>query len=281
MKNKKWTKIIRPKNGWFDIDLKALWRYRDLAVMFTKKNFVTIYKQTILGPLWIILNPFLTTVVFTIVFGQIAGIETQGVPQFLFYMAGNTLWALFASCLTTTASTFTANAGILEKVYFPRLIMPISAIMTALINFAVQFIMFSIFLSYYQIKGAIHIQWSLLALALPIVLQVALLGLGIGIIISGLTTKYRDLAIAVPLVVQLWLYASPVVYPASTLSDVYKDVFMLNPVAPALESFRFIFLGVGENQVGYWCSASIITICVLGLGIILFSRVEKTFTDTV
>lgn len=281
MANENWTKIIKPRNGWFDIDLKALWRYKDLALMFTKKNFVTIYKQTILGPLWIVLNPFLTTIVFTIVFGQIAGIKTEGVPQFLFYMAGNTMWALFSSCITTTANTFTANAGILEKVYFPRLIMPISAVMTAVINFAVQFVMMSFFLGYYQVVGAVQIQWKLIVLIIPILLQVTVLGLGCGIIISGLTTKYRDLAIAVPLIVQLWLYASPVVYPASTLTGVYYKIFMLNPIAPALESFRYILLGSGEVPVVYWCSTVVFTVAVLVVGIILFSKVEKTFTDTV
>ena len=193
-----WTTVIRPKTGWFDIDTGELWRYRDLVVMFVKRNFTVLYKQTILGPLWILLNPLLTTLIFNIVFGGIASMPTDGVPSFLFYMAGNTVWTFFAGCVNGTANTFVTNAGLFGKVYFPRLTMPVSQVLTSLINFLIQLAMFACFWVYFAIAqpGSVHI--TLWAVTLPLlVLQVMLLGLGVGIIVSSLTTKYRDVAIAV------------------------------------------------------------------------------------
>lgn len=217
--NTQWTTIIRPRTGWFDVDLEELWRYRDLIVMFVKRNFTVMYKQTILGPLWIILNPLITTVLFNVVFGGIAGLSTDGTPSFLFYMAGNTVWTFFASCINGTANTFVANSQVFGKVYFPRLTTPISQVLTSLINFFIQFVMYILFWVYFAVTGSgVHLTaW---AFAVPlVVLEVMLLGLGVGIIVSALTTKYRDLAIAVSFGVQLWMYISPVVYPLSSLEE--------------------------------------------------------------
>ena len=206
-----WTTVIRPKTGWFDIDLHELWQYRDLIVMFVKRNFTVLYKQTILGPAWIILNPLITTIIFNVVFGGMANMPTDGVPGFLFYMAGNTLWTFFANCVNNTANTFVTNSQIFGKVYFPRLTMPVSQVLTSLINFFIQAAMYLIFWIYFFATGS-GIHFTLWLLAIPfVILEVMLLGLGVGIIVSSLTTKYRDLAIAVGFGVQLWMYASPVV----------------------------------------------------------------------
>ena len=263
-----WTTVIRPKTGWFDIDTGELWRYRDLVVMFVKRNFTVLYKQTILGPLWILLNPLLTTLIFNIVFGGIASMPTDGVPSFLFYMAGNTVWTFFAGCVNGTANTFVTNAGLFGKVYFPRLTMPVSQVLTSLINFLIQLAMFACF-------------W---AVTLPLlVLQVMLLGLGVGIIVSSLTTKYRDLAIAVTFGVQLWMYATPVVYSMGSLSESPRlaKLVALNPMTAPVELFRAALLGHGTFTAGMLAFSVIATIVLLLLGVVLFSRVEKTFMDTV
>lgn len=273
---------IEPKNGWFDIDLKELWRYRDLILMFTKRSFIVVYKQTILGPAWIILQPLMTTLIYTLVFGNIAGISTDGTPQLLFYMGGTALWSFFSSCLNKTASTFTGNSGVFGKVYFPRLVSPISTVLSAAINFGVQLMMFMIFWLYYIIKGQVSPNY-LGILLLPILLvYLGMLGLGCGIIISSLTTKYRDLSMLVSFGVQLWMYITPVVYPMSTLGNggLYKLV-MLNPVTCAMETFRWIFLGVGTVEPLYWCISVVVMIVVMLLGVMIFSKVEKTFMDTV
>ena len=281
MESQKWTTVIKPKTGWFDINLKELIQYRDLISMFVKRDFKTLYKQTILGPLWIIINPLLTTVMFTVVFGNIANIPTDGVPQLVFYMLGTTVWTYFSSCLTKTSTTFTENAAIFGKVYFPRLVTPISTVISGLINFGVQFLMFLGFMIYFMIKGS-PIQPNLWILITPLLLvQLATLALGFGIIISSLTTKYRDLAVLVAFGVQLWMYATPVVYPASQISGNLKTLMMLNPVSPIVESFRYAFLGSGSIPWNYLGISVITTLVVLFAGIVLFSRVEKTFMDTV
>lgn len=275
--------VIKPRSGWFDIDLAELWRYRDLTVMFVKRNFAVLYKQTILGPLWILLNPLLTTVLFNVVFGGIAGLSTDGTPSFLFYMAGNTVWTFFASCINNTANTFVANAQVFGKVYFPRLTMPISQVLTSLINFFIQFAMFCVFWAWYACTGA-PLRLTAWAFALPlVVVLVMLLGLGVGIIVSSLTTKYRDLAIAVGFGVQLWMYASPVVYPLSTLdaSPRLRALMMFNPMTAPVEAFRLATLGTGTVTAGMLVYSAVFTLCALALGVILFSRIEKTFMDTV
>ena len=282
----KWLAVIKPKTGWFDINLKELWAYRDLVKMFVKRDFVTFYKQTVLGPLWFIINPVLTTLVFTLVFGGIAGLSPGGVPDFLFYMAGNTIWLYFATCLTNTSSTFIANSRIFGKVYFPRLTMPIATVIFALISFAVQFVLFIVLLLIMKFTGS-EVYPNLWILITPLlILQVAMLGLGCGIIISSLTTKYRDLQMLVAFGVQLWMYATPVVYDLDTVNRLsvpqwLKTAYMLNPMAPIVETFRYAYLGTGSPQPFYLGISLITTLLLLGLGVILFSRIEKTFMDTV
>ena len=281
MMDNNWTTIIKPKTGWFDINLKELIQYKDLIVMFVKRDFKTMYKQTILGPLWIIINPLLTTLMFTVVFGNIANIPTDGMPQIVFYMLGTTVWTYFSSCLTKTSSTFTGNAAIFGKVYFPRLVTPISTVISGLINFGVQFLMFLGFMAYFMIKGS-PIEPNLWILITPLLLvELAALALGFGIIISSMTTKYRDLAVLVGFGVQLWMYATPVVYPASQIGGKLKTLMMLNPVSPIVESFRYAFLGSGSIPWNYLGISVVTTLVVLFAGVVLFSRVEKTFMDTV
>ena len=276
-----WTTIIKPKTGWFDINLKELIQYKDLIIMFVKRDFKTMYKQTILGPLWIIINPLMTTLMYTIVFGNIANISTDGMPQIVFYMLGTTVWTYFSSCLTKTSSTFTGNAAIFGKVYFPRLVTPISTVISGLINFGVQFLMFLGFMAYFMIKGS-PIEPNLWILITPLLLvELAALALGFGIIISSMTTKYRDLAVLVTFGVQLWMYATPVVYPASQIGGKLKTLMMLNPVSPIVESFRYAFLGSGSIPWNYLGISVVTTLVVLFAGVVLFSRVEKTFMDTV
>lgn len=281
--NGEWTTIIRPRTGWFDIDLQELWRYRDLVVLFVKRNFAVLYKQTILGPAWVLLNPLLTSVLFNVVFGGIAGLSTDGTPSFLFYMAGNTVWTFFSSCINNTANTFVANSQVFGKVYFPRLTMPISQALTSLINFLIQAAMFVLFWLYFFLTGSdIHLTAWMWAVPLVLV-QTMLLGLGVGIIVSSLTTKYRDLAIAVSFGVQLWMYISPVVYPLSTLGESPRLAFLmrLNPMTAPIEIFRTATLGTGSAEMGMFLYSLAFTAAALVLGVVLFSRIEKTFMDTV
>lgn len=282
MPEQKFTTVIKPKTGLFDINLKEVWQYRDLIWIYTKRTFVLTYKQTILGPIWIFLNPFLTSLIYVFVFGGIAGIPTDGIPQMLFYLGGNAIWTFFSSSLTKTASTFTANANVFGKVYFPRLTMPISTVLSSAINFCVQMLLFLAFWVYYLVNGAISPNY-LSILALPLVLlQVGALALGCGIIISSLTTKYRDLAILVTFGAQLWMYITPVVYPISTLGEGWmRTILLLNPVTCGVEAFRYMFLGQGLVEPGWWLWSTCVTVVVLLVGVVLFSRVEKTFMDTV
>jgi lipopolysaccharide transport system permease protein len=240
-----------------------------------------MYKQTILGPLWFILSPLITVLIFTVVFGNIAKIPTDGMPQFLFYMSGNTLWTYFSYCLNTTATTFTSNAVLFGKVYFPRLTMPLSTVIFGLISFLIQLAMLYGFVVFYALTGS-AIRPNLYILMTPLLVAlVALLGLGFGIIFSSLTTKYRDLTILVSFGVQLWMYATPIVYPVSQLSDKYKPIIMLNPMSSVTEAFRYAFLGSGSMPYPYLIYSCIVTALVLFIGIVIFSRVEKTFMDTV
>ena len=273
--------VITPKRAWFDLNLKELLRYRDLIVLFVRRTFVSQYKQTVLGPAWAIIQPLLTTVVLTVVFGNIAGLAPAGVPSFAFYLCGSIAWGYFSACLTATSTTFTSNAAILGKVYFPRLVMPISTVLSQLISFAVQFLFFLLFLIYYIATGAnVHPNgWILLTPVL--LLHLALLSLGVGIIISALTTKYRDLAMVVSFGVQLWMYATPVAYDLTLIPDQFLGLYMLNPVTPVITMFRYAFLGVVEPHLVAYGISWIVTLAVLLLGVMLFNRVEKTFMDTV
>ena len=285
MMQEQWTTIIKPKTGWRDIDLKELWQYRDLIYLFVKRNFATMYKQTILGPLWIIIAPVFSTVISTFIFGTVAQIPSDGVPYFLFYMCGNVAWTYFSSCLTSTSSTFTGNAGIFGKVYFPRLVMPISTVITGLLNLAIQTAIFVAFLIGYGIAGAaVHVTW-MLALVPALVIQMALLGLGCGIIISSMTTKYRDLNVLVGFGVSAWMYITPIIYSVNSLDteSLWRKVCLINPMAPVVEIMRNAFLGtpVSDNLFPFWALSFLITFIVLFVGVIMFSRVEKTFMDTV
>lgn len=276
-----WKTVIKPKTGWRDIDLKEIWQYRDLIYLFVKRNFATRYKQTILGPAWIIISPLFSTIISTFVFGTIAKIPSDGVPYFLFYMCGNVMWSYFSSCLTSTSSTFVSNAGVFGKVYFPRLVSPISTVLTGLLDFGIQLLMFVGFLVYYIIAGAsVCPNFAILLLPL-LVLQMAALGLGCGIIISSLTTKYRDLTVLVSFGVSLWMYITPIIYSSASLSPKLRAVAMLNPVAPVIEITRYAFLGTGMLPLGYWAISILLTAVVLAIGVVLFSKVEKTFMDTV
>jgi lipopolysaccharide transport system permease protein len=276
-----WTIVIRPYSGWFDINLKEIWSYRDLIMLFVRRDFVTYYKQTILGPLWFFLQPLFTTVVFTIIFGKIANIPTDGLPPMLFYMAGIITWNYFASCLTQTSNTFVTNAGIFGKVYFPRLAVPISVVITNLLTFAIQFGLFLVFMLYFYLNGS-SIQPNIWILLAPFLLiQMAALGLGVGILVSSMTTKYRDLIFAVGFGVQLWMYATPVVYPLSHIPEKWQWLIALNPMTAIVETFRYAFLGAGTVQPMLLGISLGMTIIILAAGIVLFSRVQKTFMDTV
>lgn len=276
-----WTSVIKPVSGWFDIHLTELWRYRDLIMLFVRRDFVSVYKQTILGPIWFLIQPLFTTLIFTVIFGKVAKISTDGLPQVLFYMSGIVAWRYFADCLTKTSGTFVANAGIFGKVWFPRLTVPISAVISNLITFAIQFALFLCFWAFFYLKGtSISIKPTIIFIPLLIV-QMAALGLGFGIIVSSLTTKYRDLTHLVTFGVQLWMYATPIVYPTSQIPEKWQWVIALNPMAPIIESFRYAFLGAGTVhpwQIGLSLGT---TLLILTIGIILFSRIEKSFMDTV
>ena len=276
-----WTLVIHPSSGWFDIDLSELLRYRDLIVLFVRRDFVAYYKQTILGPLWFVLQPLFTTIVFTIIFSNIAHISTDNLPPFLFYMSGTVAWTYFASCMTQTSNTFITNAGIFGKVYFPRLVVPVSVVISNLLSFAIQFGLFLLFLLWFYLNGS-PVQPNVWILLVPLLLiQMAALGLGMGILISSITTKYRDLTLALGFGVQLWMYATPVVYPLSQIPVQWQWLFALNPMTAIIETFRYAFLGSGAIQP--WMSGVSlgVTLLILTVGIILFSRVEKTFMDTI
>jgi len=277
----KYTTHIKSKTGWFDIDLKELYKYKDLIFLFVKRNYSTRYKQTILGPLWLIFNPLLTVSLYALVFGNIAGLSTDGSPQFAFYLCSNAIWTYFAACITQTATTFTDNAAIMGKVYFPRLVMPISSVITGILDLVIQVAMLAVILVIYAIRG-VEINIGATLLYAPLILvQTALLGLGCGIIIAACTTKYRDLAVLVSFGVQLWMYASPVVYTISTIPEKFYGIYMCNPMAPIISTWRSAILGTGAIPYDFWIVSWIVTVILLIIGVVLFSHIEKTFMDTV
>jgi len=276
-----WDLIITPRKKWYDLQLPDVWRYRDLIALFVRRDFVSRYKQTILGPLWFLIQPLLTSVVFTVIFGNIAQLPTDGLPQLLFYMSGNVLWGYFSSCLTSTSNTFVSNAHLFGKVYFPRLVMPISTVISNLITFGIQFLFFLGFFIYFLLSGA-DIRINLWALSLPLlILLMAGLGLGFGIIISSLTTKYRDLTYLVSFGVSLWMYATPVIIPVSSFPERWRWVADLNPLTPIIETFRAGFLGAGDASWARLGYSAIFMVVVVFVGVVIFNRVEKTFIDTV
>ncbi len=273
--------IISPRSRWLDVNLEELWHYRDLIFLFVRRDFVAIYKQTVLGPIWFLLQPLFSTIVYTIVFGKIANIPTDGMPPPLFYMSGIVVWNYFASCLSGTSNTFVDNASIFGKVYFPRLAVPIAIVITNLMTFIIQFSIFLSFLLFYYLKGAI-IKPNLLILLAPfLILQMGMLGLGFGIIVSSLTTKYRDLKFAITIGIQLWMYATPIIYPMSQIPEHWRWLFALNPMSVIIELFRCAFLGTGsvkplvsrylawQLRLPFWCRH-----CT-------FQAHQRTFMDTV
>lgn len=279
--NEEWTLILRPQRSWLDLRLGELWQYRDLILLFVWRDFVAYYKQTILGPLWYLIQPILTTVVFTVIFGNIAQLSTDGLPPFLFYLAGNTVWGYFATCVQNTANTFTGNASIFGKVYFPRLTIPISVVLSNMISLAIRFVVFLAFFAYYLFIGAeIYPNWWILSLPL-LVLLMAGIGLGVGIIVSSLTTKYRDLQQLVSFGVQLLMYATPVIYPISSLQKEWQWVLLINPMTPIIEMFRYAFLGVSSLAPIYILYSAVFMVVILIVGSLIFNRVESTFMDTV
>ena len=276
-----WDLIIRPKRSWLDLRLGELWHARDLVMLFVWRDFVSVYKQTILGPLWYLIQPLLTTLTFTVIFGRIARLSTDGLPQFLFYMSGTVVWTYFADCLNKTSNTFVGNAGLFGKVYFPRLTVPVSILISNLITFAIQFGFFLAFMGLFALRGtAVHPNaWVLLTPLL--LLMMAGLGLGFGIIVSSLTTKYRDLRFLVTFGVQLLMYATPVIYPLSSIPQRFRLLVLANPMTPILEAFRYAFLGAGSVDGLHLAYSFGFMAIVILLGTVIFNRVEQTCMDTV
>lgn len=276
-----WTSLIKPKTRLLDVDFRELWQYRDLLAMFIKRDIVTQYKQTILGPAWYFIQPALTTIMFMVVFGGIAKISTDGLPQPLFYLAGIVCWQYFADCLTKTSSTFVTNQNIFGKVYFPRLIVPISAVFSNLVKLAIQLLLFAGVYIFYLIIN-VKISPNIYVLLLPVLLLIlAGLALGFGILISSLTTKYRDLSILFTFIIQLWMYATPVIYPLSTMSPNRQWIMALNPVTSIIETFKYGMLGTGTFSWGQLAYSFVIMLTLLAIGIVVFNRVQRSFMDTV
>lgn len=286
--NENWTTVIKPRNGLFEVNLKEIWEYRDLLSLFVKRTITVQYKQTILGPLWWIIQPALTVIMYMVVFGGIAGIPTDGIPQPLFYLGGICMWQYFADCLGKTSNTFVSNAGIFGKVYFPRLIMPLSGVVSNLVRFGIQLGLFVIVYVYYAIMGmAPTPNWYLLLFPVLLVMMAGL-ALGFGIIISSMTTKYRDLQILFSFFLQLWMYATPIVYPLSQVAGKkvlgfnLETLMCLNPVTPVIETFKHGALGAGEFVGWGWLAYSFVFMLIfLSIGILIFNKVQKSFMDTV
>jgi lipopolysaccharide transport system permease protein len=273
---------IEPQRGLFDLRLGELWRYRDLVLLFVRRDFVSVYKQTILGPLWYIIQPLLTAIIFTFIFGNIAKLPTDGLPQFLFYMSGTVIWSYFAECLNKTSNTFVQNASLFGKVYFPRMAVPVSILISNLITFLIQFGLFLAFVLYFAVRGmSIHLNWLWVLFSPVLILMMAGLGLGFGIIISSLTTKYRDLRFLVTFGVQLLMYATPVIYPVSSIPERFQWIILANPMTSIVEAFRFAFLGAGSvNRLQLLYSFGFMVVIVV-IGVTIFNHVEQTFMDTV
>ena len=284
MRAKNWDLIIQNKSSLFRLDLHEVWRYRDLLRMYVKRDIITFYKQTILGPMWFFIQPIMTTIMFMFVFGGIAGISTDGVPQAVFYLAGLVCWNYFADCLTKCSDTFNANQQIFGKVYFPRLIVPFSIVISNMVKMGIQLVLFLVVYAYYFIVlGTFEINWTIVLFPV-LLLMLASLGLGFGLVISSLTTKYRDLRFLITFGVQLWMYATPVIYPLSVMKQNYPDkiwVIVANPLTAIIETFKYGFTGVGVFEWNYLLYSFVMSIAVLLLGIIVFNRVQKNFMDVI
>ena len=275
-----WDLVIKGNTSLFDVRLKEVWHYRDLLFMFVKRDFVTVYKQTILGPLWFFLQPLLTTITFTIIFGNVAQLSTDGAPKVIFYMAGITLWSYFSGCLTNVAGVFNANASIFGKVYFPRLIMPLTIVISNLMKFGVQFLLFIGFVSYFVWQGQIQPNFYILLLPF-IILLMALIAMGIGLILTAMTTKYKDLNQLISFGVQLFMYITPVIYPTSSIPAGYKWLVNLNPLVSLFDYMRYAFIGIGQFSIGSLVYPSLFSIVIMAFGIVVFNKSQRTFIDTV
>ena len=281
--NTPWTTEIKPRESLFSVDFKEIWRYRDLMFLFVKRNIITQYKQTILGPLWYLIQPLMTTVMYIVVFGEIAKISTDGLPKSLFYLAGISFWQYFADCLNKTSNTFVSNAGIFGKVYFPRLVTPLSDVISNLVRFGIQFGLFLVVYAYYAIftDEQIHTNWYVLMLPI-LVMMLAGLALGFGILFSSMTTKYRDLQLLLSFFVSLWMYATPVIYPLSYITDpTLRLVMQLNPLTGIMEFFKYGMLGVGEHEWWMLGYSFVFMVVLMAIGIVVFNKVQKSFMDTV
>ncbi|OEL11745.1 ABC-2 type transporter family protein [Cloacibacterium normanense] len=276
-----WTEEIKAESSLFAINFREIWHYRDLLFMLVKRDFITFYKQTILGPLWFIVQPLLTTLIFVILFGNIAKLSTDGIPQLAFYLAGITIWNYFAESLTKTSSVFTANASIFGKVYFPRLIMPLSIVASSLLKFAVQFALFILVVLYYTFVAQ-SIQPNLWILFTPVlILLMALFALGVGMIFSSLTTKYKDLTFLLAFGIQLFMYITPVVYPSSALPEKFQILAKINPLSSIFECFRYAYLGTGTFTITDLLISTLVIVFLFFTGVLVFNKVEKSFMDTV
>ena len=278
--NKK--EVIKPYKSLFDLRLIELWNYRDLLFMFVKRDFLASYTQTILGPMWFFIQPIFTTLMFVFVFGNIAGVSTDGQPKILFYLSGLVIWNYFSDCLNKTANVFVANSGIFGKVYFPRLIIPLSIVASGLLRFFIQFLLFIAVLSYYLFKGKVSFNFNIEILFLPfLVILMAGFSLGLGMIITSLTTKYRDLSMFIGFGIGLLMYATPVIYPMNSVPEKYLFIVKYNPISPIVETFRYAFLGSGMFSIKYLLYSLICMVITLFIGVITFSKVEQNFMDTV
>lgn len=276
-----WTRVIKPERGFFAIPVREIWAYRDLLMLLVYRDFVAMYKQTVLGPLWFVIQPVLTALVFTLVFGQIARIQTDGLPQIVFYLAGVTCWTYFADTLTKTSETFTMNANLFGKVYFPRIIVPLSIVVSNLLKLGVQLGIFIAIAGWYLWSGA-SIAPNAIALLLPVVVgTMGILGLGLGMIISSLTTKYRDLRFLLVFGVQLMMYATPVIYPLSAIPEEYRWIIAANPITPLVETFRYGFLGAGSFDPMHLAYGVTVAFSLLAVAMVIFNQIERNFMDTV
>jgi lipopolysaccharide transport system permease protein len=281
-KKNEWDLIIRPQRSWWDLRLSEVWRYRDLTWLLVRRDFVAYYKQTVLGPLWYLIQPVMTTITFTVIFGNIAKLPTDGLPQFLFYMSGTVVWSYFAACLTSTSNTFVQNAGLFGKVYFPRLVVPVAILISNLITFLIQFGIFILFMLFFILRDTpIHPNWLWIVISPVLVLILAGLGLGFGITISSLTTKYRDLRFLVTFGTQLLMYATPVIYPVSSIPTRYQWLIFLNPMTSIVETFRYAYLGAGSLNVNHLIYSFVFMLGIVFLGSVVFNRVEQNFMDTI
>ena len=282
--NEAWDLVLEPKNKWYSLGLSQILRFKDLLFLFVRRDFVSVYKQTILGPIWFFIQPIITAITYAIIFGMLANIPTDGIPSILFYMCGITLWNYFSDTLTKTADTFTANASIFGKVYFPRMLVPLSVVLSNLVKFGIQFLLFIIVWLYYLItQDSFHPNFTILLVPF-LILIMGFLGLGFGIIITSMTTKYRDLKFLISFGVQLLMYASPIVFPLSLVSEKYpqyKLILLANPITSIIEAFKYAFLGVGEFNWLYLSYSFLFTIVLFFLGLIIFNKVEKSFMDSV